>query len=66
MALLVRLLLFAILLVDVDFFAVDALLRISHVDADILFVVLPAFTIRGKGSNVGSVTFPSDARSLIR
>jgi hypothetical protein len=65
-ALLLRSSVFAVLLVDLYFFTVDALTRISHVDADVLFVALLALTIGGEGSNMSSVTFPSDARSLIR
>jgi hypothetical protein len=59
------LLLWSVLLVDADFFSLDALLGVSHVDADVLFVALLALAISGEGSNMGSVTFPSDARSLV-
>lgn len=49
--------------VDV-FFAAVGLLRISHVDVDVLLVAL-SLTVCVDGS-VFDVTFPSDARSLFR
>jgi len=57
---------FTLTVVDMNFlFTSVSLLRMLFCNADVLFEALIS-AVRGDGSVAGFVTFPSDARSLIR